>query len=188
MSENVISLERDLISDIEMLSSSLSAGLSQIQAIKLIANRSSQSWRPYFAHFANEVEREGLALSVIPSKQVAAHPSFDILLELLAAEARFGNTNLAATLNSLALRMRKSVAIKTQVIQRISAVRNVGKIALVAPWLVLLVLCSRTENLNAFATAQGLLVPIAGVTLCLIAYLLMKRLSQLPKEPRMFSL
>lgn len=182
-----IAAERDLIADIEMLASALSASLSETQAIKLLANRSSTTWREHFSQFSSWVERDGIALSIKRSKQLAAHPAFDIVLELIAIEARFGNSSLASSLNNYALRLRKSLAIKMQVIERINAVRNVAKIALLAPWLVLIVLCSRRETLDAFVTAQGLAVLATGLTLCTFAYLLMNRLSRLKSPPRMFA-
>ena len=187
MHKDSIRGDRELIADIEMLASGLSAGLTQTQAIKLLANRASQNWRSYFSYLSEEVERAGLALSVLSAKQMAAHPTFDILLELLAIEDRFGNTNLAKTLTNLALRLRMRVAVKTQVIQRINAVKSVGKVAMLAPWLVLIVLSTRTENLAAFASVQGFLVLSLGLALCLVAFLSMNKLGQLPKTSRMFS-
>ncbi len=53
-----------------------------------------------------------------------------------------------------------------------------------APWLVLILLATQQETLNAYDTPTGTFILIIGAVLSLIAYRLMIRIGRLPDDRR----
>ena len=53
-----------------------------------------------------------------------------------------------------------------------------------APWLLLLVLASRPETLDAYDSAAGTALILTGVAVTIVAYRLMLGLGRLPEERR----
>jgi len=64
---------------------------------------------------------------------------------------------------------------------------NGARLAVSAPWLVLLMLSFQHEVISRYASAAGMVVLAVGAALCLVAYRLMVRLGRLPAERRVLS-
>ena len=67
------------------------------------------------------------------------------------------------------------------------AVVSGARLAVSAPWLVLLLLCFQSEVIARYASAAGVVVLAVGGALCLVAYRLMVRIGRLPQERRVLS-
>jgi tight adherence protein B len=184
MSDRSLTLEREFISDVEMFASALTASLSLPQALVLMSTRASVSWRAVFNYISEKVELVGLYAAVGMAKHEIKDHRFDLLLEVIAAETRFGNTNISSTLLNHAARLRRSLAVRVQVHEKIRAVKGVARIAIAAPWLVLLVICSRSESLEAFVSISGLSVLGFGAASCWLAWWIMSRLARLSQPTR----
>nr|MDQ6936545.1 type II secretion system protein F [Actinomycetota bacterium] len=61
---------------------------------------------------------------------------------------------------------------------------NAARLAVAAPWIVLLLLGSQTDTLRAYNSAGGTLLLVAGAAVCLAAYRIMLRIGRLPEEQR----
>ena len=61
---------------------------------------------------------------------------------------------------------------------------NAAKLAVAAPWLVLLLLSTRPESVQAYATPTGALVLLVGALVTALAYWLMLRLGRLAEDER----
>ena len=61
---------------------------------------------------------------------------------------------------------------------------NAARLAMAAPWAVLLLLASRGSTLDAYSTPGGALVLVVGAAVTVLAYRLMVRIGQLPEEQR----
>lgn len=59
-----------------------------------------------------------------------------------------------------------------------------SSVAVAAPWIVLALMCTRPEAVQAFSTATGAFVLAGGGTCTLVAYRIMVRISRLPEEER----
>ena len=64
---------------------------------------------------------------------------------------------------------------------------NGARLAVSAPWLVLLMLGSQPETARAYGTGTGTLVLAAGGLACVLAYRAMVRIGRLPDERRVLS-
>jgi len=61
---------------------------------------------------------------------------------------------------------------------------NAARLAVAAPWLVLLLLATQATTLEAYDTSAGVAVLVSGGVTCLIAYRLMLYVGRLPTERR----
>ena len=61
---------------------------------------------------------------------------------------------------------------------------NAARLAVAAPWAVLLLLGSQSSTLRTFDSSGGVLLLAIGGAVCLAAYRIMVRIGRLPEEPR----
>ena len=61
---------------------------------------------------------------------------------------------------------------------------NAARLAVTAPWIVLAMLSSRLDSLQAYSRPAGVLVQAVGAALSLVAYRVMVRVGRLPEEGR----
>ena len=61
---------------------------------------------------------------------------------------------------------------------------NAARLAVAAPWIVLAMLSTRPDSLQAYSRPAGALVLAVGAGLTLVAYRLMVRIGRLPEEAR----
>ncbi len=61
---------------------------------------------------------------------------------------------------------------------------NGARLAVSAPWIVLLMLGTQSQTVEAYDTPQGTALLAIGAAACLLAYRLMLRIGRLPAERR----
>lgn len=61
---------------------------------------------------------------------------------------------------------------------------NAARLAVAAPWVVLLLLGTQSTTLQAYNTAGGTVVLVVGAVVCFAAYRIMLRIGRLPAEAR----
>ena len=64
---------------------------------------------------------------------------------------------------------------------------NGARLAVAAPWLVLLFMSLQSEVIRRYSSPAGIAVLAVGAGLCLVAYRLMMRIGRLPVERRILS-
>jgi len=64
---------------------------------------------------------------------------------------------------------------------------NGARLAVAAPWIVLLMLCFQREVIVRYSSTAGVIVLVMGAVACLLAYRLMVRIGRLPQERRVLS-
>jgi tight adherence protein B len=64
---------------------------------------------------------------------------------------------------------------------------NGARLAVAAPWLVLLLMCSQSEVIGRYSSPAGVILLGFGASACLVAYRLMMRIGRLPTEKRILS-
>ena len=83
--------------------------------------------------------------------------------------------------------LRDDARTRSELQSRQSWTVNGARLAVAAPWLVLLLLCFQPEVIHRYASRAGVTVLIGGAVLCAIAYRLMVRIGRLPTERRILS-
>jgi len=61
---------------------------------------------------------------------------------------------------------------------------NAARLAVAAPWLVLLLLGTQSETLRAYNSAGGMMLLTIGASVCALAYRIMLRIGRLPEDRR----
>jgi tight adherence protein B len=61
---------------------------------------------------------------------------------------------------------------------------NAARLAVAAPWVVLAMLASRPQSIQAYGTTTGAIVLLAGAVVSLIAYRIMVHIGRLPEDER----
>jgi len=175
----------DWAADLEMLASSIGCGLSNSEALRLLGQRSSPTWRSTFELLQNNYSRrENLALALVETKHTVADHRFDLLAELLVAHIQFGGAGLVDSLSRSAANSRAQSATEDDVKARLRSVLAITRLGVLAPWVMALLLSSRPENLSAFFNDSGPWVLACGGLLTMAAWRLVVLISRLPMATR----
>jgi tight adherence protein B len=108
----------------------------------------------------------------------------DRLVESLRIAREVGGSDLGRLLRTLSIFLREDARTRSELEARQSWTVSAARLAVAAPWLVLLVLSSRPESVEAYASGTGMLVLLAGGAISAFAYWLMLRIGRLPEEER----
>ena len=95
-----------------------------------------------------------------------------------------GGTDLGRLLRTLSQFLREDARTRAELETRQGWTVNAARLALAAPWVVLLLLCVNGSTLTAYNSPTGVLVLAVGGGMSVAAYLLMKRIGKLPADRR----
>ena len=111
----------------------------------------------------------------------------DLLALLIELDSELGGHGMAVTYQRAAVHVRKEQGEISQLQAKQGWVSSSSKLALLAPWLVALVLVQLPQNKAAFATELGAAILILGLALSLVAYALVNRMGRLPLPGRVLN-
>lgn len=172
---------------VDHLVASVRAGMSLPDSVAALAELGPTPTRAAFAEFEADYRRNGnFALCLDRLKVALADPTADRILETLRMAREVGGSDVTAVLRGLAGYLREDAALRAEVVARQSWIRNAARLGVAAPWLLLLVLASRPETLEAYDSAAGSMLLVVGVAVTLVAYRTMIALGRLPEERRWF--
>jgi tight adherence protein B len=120
-------------------------------------------------------------------RQRFANRHADLLALLIELDSELGGQGMSITYQRAAVQVRKEQGELSQLQAKQGWVSSSAKLALLAPWLVALVLVQLPQNKAAFATELGSLILILGLALSLVAYALVNRLGRLPLPGRVLN-
>lgn len=125
-----------------------------------------------------------LDASLINLKERLANPIADRFIEITRLAHRSGGRGYLAALRSQALQLRLENATWQEIEVKQSWVISSARLAVYAPWLVLLLLSMRPETASVFASETGLLILAIGLIATVGAFQLIRHLAKLPKRQR----
>lgn len=170
---------------IEHLASGIRAGLSLPEAIGQLGTQGPESLRPAFASFAADYRTSGrFGESLDLLKGVLADPVGDRVVETLRLAREVGGSDLGRMLRTLATFLREDARVRGELESRQSWTVNAARLAVSAPWVLLVLLGTRPAAVQAYNSAAGVLVLVFGAVVSFVAYRLMMRLGRLPRESR----
>jgi tight adherence protein B len=173
---------------VDNLASAVRAGMSLPEALGALAQRGPEALRPAFARFALDYQVSGrFTDSLDRLKARLADPVGDQVVEALRVAREVGGGDLGRLLRSLSGFLRDDARTRSELESRQAWTVTGARLAVAAPWLVLLLLCFQPEVIRRYATTAGVLVLIGGAAACVLAYRLMMRLGRLPTERRILS-
>lgn len=170
---------------IDNLASAVRAGLSLPEAVSALARSGPAGLRPPFARFATAYRasgRFGECLDVLEAD--LADPVADRVCETLRVAREVGGTDLGVVLRTLSDLLRADARTRAELETRQGWVVNGARLAVGAPWLVLLLMGTQSETVVAYNSPEGIALLGIGAGVCVLAYRIMVRIGRLPAERR----
>lgn len=177
---------RDLWPDaVDNVTSAVRAGMALPEALAQLAVRGPEELREAFTDFANDYRTTGRFNDCLDRLKVRlADPVGDRLVESLRIAREVGGSDLGSLLRTLSTFLREDARTRSELEARQSWTVNAARLAVAAPWIVLALLCTRPESVQAYNSSTGALVLGTGAICSVVAYRLMVRLGRLPEEQR----
>ena len=173
---------------VDNLSSAIRAGMSLPEALGALAGRGPEPLRPAFAAFALDYQVSGqFSMSLDRLKVALSDPVGDRVVEALRVAREVGGGDLGRLLRSLSGYLRDDARTRSELESRQAWTVNGARLAVAAPWLVLILLCFQPEVIQRYSSTTGAIVLAGGAVACLVAYRLMMRLGRLPRERRILA-
>lgn len=170
---------------IEHLASGIRAGLALPEAVGQLAESGPKELKAPFAAFVAAYRSSGrFSDSLDILKRALSDPVGDRVVETLRLARDVGGTDLGRLLRTLATFLRDDARVRGELESRQSWTVNAARLAVAAPWVLLLLLGTRPAAVAAYNSGAGAFVLLFGALVSMIAYRLMMRIGRLPSEAR----
>lgn len=173
---------------VDNLASGVRAGLSLPDAVSGLAVRGPEPLRDAFAQFALDYQvtgRFGDCLDRLKAR--LADPVGDRVVEGLRVAREVGGGELGRLLRSLSTYLRDDLRTRSELESRQAWTVNGARLAVAAPWIVLLMMSFQPDVITRYSSPAGVVVLAVGAGVCVVAYRLMMRIGRLPVERRILS-
>lgn len=170
---------------VDNVTSAVRAGLALPEALAQLSVRGPEELRPAFADFASDYRTTGRFNDCLDRlKARLADPVGDRLVESLRIAREVGGSDLGSLLRTLSTFLREDARTRSELETRQSWTVNAARLAVAAPWIVLALLSTRPESVQAYNTTTGFFVLAGGAVATVVAYRVMVRIGRLPDEER----
>jgi tight adherence protein B len=170
---------------VDHLRSAIRAGLSLPEAIIQLGENGPEELRHVFRDFGADYRAGGqFDGSLTKLKDRLADPVADRIVEALRLTREVGGSDLGKLLGTLAEFLREDSRTRSELEARQSWTVNAARLAVAAPWIVMLLLATRPEAVQAYNTPMGAGVLLGGLVVSLICYSVMLRIGALPPDER----
>jgi tight adherence protein B len=173
---------------VDNLTSAVRAGLSLPDGLAQLSVRGPEPLRASFAAFALDYQvtgRFGECLDRLKAR--LADPVGDRVVEGLRVAREVGGGELGRLLRNLSAYLRDEARTRSELEARQAWTVNGARLAVAAPWLVLLMMSFQPSVIRRYASPAGTMVLLFAACTCLLAYRLMMRIGRLPRERRILS-
>ena len=172
---------------VDNLASAVRAGMSLPEALAALAVRGPVELRAPFARFGAAYRASGRFGECLDAlKSELADPVGDRVCETVRVAREVGGSDLGVVLRTLSELLRSDARTRAELETRQGWVINSARLAVAAPWVVLLLLGTKSASLAAYDSGSGVLVLAIGAAVCVVAYRIMLRLGRLPEDKRVF--
>ena len=173
---------------VDNLASAVRAGMSLPDALAGLAVRGPETLRPSFDAFALDYQVSGrFGESLDRLKDRLADPVGDRVVEGLRIAREVGGGELGRLLRNLSGYLRDEARTRSELEARQSWAVNGARLAVAAPWVVLLLMSFQSEVITRYRSTTGALILALGAGASVLAYRLMMRIGRLPVERRILS-
>ena len=170
---------------VDNLASGVRAGLSLPEALSQLGVRGPEQLRSAFRRYGEDYRATGrFGDSLDTLKDNLADPVGDRVVEALRMAREVGGTDLGRLLRTLSGFLREDARTRSELETRQGWTVNAARLALAAPWVLLLLLSTQPAAVQAYNTAAGTLVLLIGGGVSFAAYRAMLRIARLPTERR----
>jgi tight adherence protein B len=177
---------RDLWPDaVDNIASAVRAGLALPEALTQLGSRGPEELRPAFVAFGEDYRATGRFHECLDRlKDRLSDPVGDRLVESLRIAREVGGSDLGRLLRTLSTFLREDARTRAELETRQGWTVNAARLAVGAPWLVLALMATRGESVQAYATGRGTAVLAFGAAISIAAYRIMLHIGRLPEDER----
>lgn len=177
---------RDVWPDIvDNVTSGVRAGMALPEALSQLGHRGPEELRATFAAFGHDYRTTGRFNECLDLLKVRlGDPVGDRLVESLRIAREVGGSDLGRLLRTLSVFLREDARTRAELEARQSWTVNAARLATAAPWVVLAMLSTRPESVQAYSTSTGAAILGVGAVLTIVAYQIMVRIGRLPEDER----
>lgn len=173
---------------VDNLSSAVRAGMSLPDGLISLATTGPEPLREAFAQFGLDYHVTGrFGESLDRLKVFLADPVGDRMIEGLRVAREVGGGDLGRLLRNLSHYLREEERTRSELEARQAWTVSGARLAVAAPWIVLLMMSFQSDVITHFASTAGVLVLLVGAAACFGAYALMTRIGRLPVERRILA-
>ena len=173
---------------VDNLASAVRAGLSLPEALSALGRRGPEPLRPHFDTFAADYQLTGrFGESLDRLKERLSDPVGDRVVEGLRVARDVGGGELGGVLRNLSGFLRDDARTRSELESRQTWTVVGARLAVAAPWLVLLMLSFQRDVITRYSSPEGAVVLGIGGGLSVLAYRLMVRIGRLPVERRVLA-
>lgn len=173
---------------VDHLASAVRAGMSLPEGLSALAVRGPEQLRPPFARFAAAYRVSGRFGPCLDSlKTDLADPVGDRICETVRVAREVGGSDVGAVLRALSELLRADARTRSELETRQGWVVNAARLAVAAPWVVLVMLGTQSGTLQVYDSASGVILLGVGAAVCVVAYRVMLRIGRLPDERRVLT-
>jgi tight adherence protein B len=170
---------------VDNITSGVRAGLALPEALSQLAVRGPAELRPAFRAFAEDYRASGRFHDCLDQlKERLSDPVGDRLIESLRIAREVGGSDLGRLLRTLSTFLREDSRTRSELETRQGWTINAARLAVAAPWIVLAMLCTRPESIQAYATTTGTAILLVGAGVSVAAYRIMIFIGRLPEDER----
>ncbi len=170
---------------VDNLASGVRAGLSLPEGLTQLGVRWPEQLRSAFRRFGEDYRATGrFSESLDRLKENLSDPVGDRVVEALRMAREVGGTDLGRLLRTLSAFLREDARTRSELETRQGWTVNAARLALCAPWVLLLLLSTQPSAVKAYGQPAGALVLLVGGGVSFVAYRVMLRIARLPTERR----
>ena len=163
------------------------SGIALSEQLEYLAESGPSELRKHFAQLGRDLDRgEEIQVALAKFRKGIGSRHADFLSLLIELGYELGGHGMAQTWEQAATDLRQEQALLGQVMAKQGWVSGSAKIALIAPWLIALVLIQLPQNKTAFASELGSVVLVFGLLLSMVAYALVNKMGALTMPGRLF--
>jgi len=166
--------------------SAQAAGIELSEQLLELAQRGPLPLRRAFGRLVEDLGQLSLADALERFTAGLQSREADLLATLLTLSSELGGVGQRQAWRAASEHLRQSLRLHGEVVAKQSWVVGSAKVALLAPWVIALLLMQLQSNRAAFATSAGTLVLLGGLMLSLLGYFLVSTMGRLPIQPRVF--
>lgn len=173
---------------IDHVRSAVRAGLTLPEALIQLGETGPEGLRAPFGEFARDYRSGARFVDALDRlKARMADPVADRLVASLRLTREVGGSDIGLLLQTLSEFLRQDARIRSELEARQSWTVNAARLAVAAPWIVLLVLGTQPSAVAAYRSAAGAALLLGGLAVSVVCYRVMLRIGALPQEKRVFA-
>ncbi|MEX3565170.1 type II secretion system F family protein [Micrococcus endophyticus] len=168
--------------------SAIRAGLTLPEALIQLGESGPEGLREPFRQFARDYRSGARFVDALDRlKARMADPVADRLVVSLRLTREVGGADIGRLLQTLSEFLRQDARTRAELEARQSWTVNAARLAVCAPWIVLLLLGTQPSAVAAYQSAAGGAVLLSGLVASVVCYRVMLRIGALPEEKRVFA-